>query len=79
MICISTSGKSKNIVEVLKKSKKMKIFSISFLGSKGGQAKKLSNLNLIVPHNNVARIQECHIFLGHYILNQVEKKLVRSK
>ena len=75
LIAISTSGNSKNIIEVLKLSKKKKIFSIAFLGSGGGNAKKLSSLNLLVPHNNVARIQECHIFLGHFILNQVEKKL----
>jgi D-sedoheptulose 7-phosphate isomerase len=75
LIAISTSGNSKNIIEVLKLSKKMKIFSITLLGSGGGKAKKLSSLNLLVPHNNVAKIQECHIFLGHFILNQVEKKL----
>ena len=76
LIAISTSGNSKNILEVLKLSKKKKIFSIAFLGSGGGNAKKLSNLNLLVPHKKVARIQECHIFLGHFILNQVEKRLL---
>ena len=76
LIAISTSGNSKNILEVLKLSKKNKIFSIAFLGSGGGNAKKLSNLNLLVPHKKVARIQECHIFLGHFILNQVEERLL---
>ena len=76
LITISTSGNSKNIIEVLKQSIRMNIFSVSFLGSNGGKAKKLSKLNLIIPHDNVARIQECHIFLGHFILNQVEKKLL---
>ena len=78
LICISTSGKSKNIIEVLKQSKKMKIYSIAFLGSDGGGAKKLSNLNLLVRHSNVARIQECHIFLGHFILGRVEKMLFNN-
>ena len=66
LIVISTSGNSKNIIEVLKLSKKMKIFSIAFLGCGGGSAKKLSNLNLLIPHSNVARIQESHIFIGHF-------------
>lgn len=78
LIAISTSGNSKNIIEVLKQSKKMKIFSIGFLGFKGGVAKKLSDLNIIVPHQKVARIQECHIFLGHFILNRVEKMLLST-
>ena len=76
LIAISTSGNSKNITEVLKQSKKMKIYSIGFLGSNGGAAKKLSNLSIVVPHRKVARIQECHIFLGHFILNSVEKMLL---
>ena len=79
LIAISTSGNSKNIIEVLKQSKKMKIFSIGLLGSNGGAAKKLNNLNIIVPQKKVSRIQECHIFLGHFILNQVEKKLLDIK
>ena len=79
LIAISTSGNSKNIIEVLKLSKKMKIFSIAFLGCGGGKAKKLSNLNLLVPHFNVARIQESHIFLGHFILNRVEEMLFFKK
>jgi D-sedoheptulose 7-phosphate isomerase len=57
----------------------MKIFSIGLLGCNGGSAKKISNLNIIVPHKKVARIQECHIFLGHYILNQVEKLVLKRK
>jgi D-sedoheptulose 7-phosphate isomerase len=79
LIVISTSGNSNNITEVLKESKKMGIYSIGFLGASGGKAKKLCDLNLLVPDNNVARIQECHIFLGHFILNQVEKKIIKKK
>lgn len=75
LFCISTSGNSKNILRVLKEAKKKNILSICFLGNKGGKAKKISDINLIVPSNNVARIQECHIFLGHYILEKVEDLL----
>ena len=75
----SVTKKSKNIIEVLKQSKRMKIFSIGFLGFDGGSAKKLSNLNIIVPHKKVARIQECHIFLGHFILGSVESMLLNNQ
>ena len=54
----------------------MKIFSIGLLGSNGGAAKKICDLNIIVPHKNIARIQECHIFLGHFILGSVESMLL---
>jgi D-sedoheptulose 7-phosphate isomerase len=78
LLCISTSGNSKNIIEVLKMSRKMKIPSISFLGNNGGLAKNYSDLSLIVPSKNVARIQEAHIFLGHYIFEQVENKILNK-
>jgi D-sedoheptulose 7-phosphate isomerase len=78
LLAISTSGNSKNILNVLKYAKKKKIFSLSFLGGKGGLAKKLSNLNIIVPSIDTARIQEIHIFLGHFIFEQVENLLIKK-
>ena len=72
MICISTSGNSKNILNVLKEAKKSKIYSVCFLGKGGGKAKKISSKQLIISSNNTARIQEGHIFLGHFILEKIE-------
>ena len=79
LICISTSGDSKNILKVLVEAKKQKIFSIGFLGKKGGKAKKLCNKPLIISSENTARIQECHIFLGHFILEKVEDLIISKK
>ena len=45
------------------------------LGKDGGAAKSLSDINITMPSNDVARIQECHLFLGHHIFGEVEKKL----
>ena len=72
LICISTSGNSRNILKVLKEAKKAKIYSVCFLGKGGGKAKKMSNKPLVILSNNTARIQECHIFLGHFILEKIE-------
>ena len=78
LIVLSTSGNSKNIINVLKKSKQKKIKTICFLGNKGGKSKKYSKINIIVPSSNTAVIQESHIFLGHYIFEQVEKKIFKK-
>ncbi len=75
LFVLSTSGKSKNIINVLKSAKKNKIKSIGFLGSNGGLAKKYCDYKIVIKSSNVARIQESHIFLGHYIFDQVEKNL----
>ncbi len=75
LICISTSGNSKNILQVLKTAKKLKIKTISILGNNGGEAKKLSDKYIIINSSNVASIQEAHIFLGHFLIGELEKKI----
>ena len=79
LFVISTSGNSKNILKVLKYAKSKNISTVGLLGGNGGKAKKLCSVNIIVPSKVVATIQECHIFLGQYILEVVEDKLLRSK
>ena len=78
LFAITTSGKSKNIIKVLKEAKKQNIYSIGLLGKGGGNAKKLLNDSIIVKSNNTALIQESHIFLGHYILETVENNLIKK-
>ena len=78
LICISTSGNSKNILKVLREANKKKIYSVSLLGKGGGKAKKLSKKSLVIPSKNTARIQECHIFLGHFILEKIEDKIINN-
>ena len=76
LFCISTSGNSKNILKVLKEAKKRKIYSVGLLGADGGSAKKLCDSKLVVNSTNTARIQECHIFLGHFILEKLEDYII---
>jgi len=79
LIVISTSGNSKNILSVLQTAKKFKIFSIGLLGNNGGKAKKFCDKSIVVKSKNTATIQESHIFLGHFIFEEVEKKLLNYK
>lgn len=78
LICISTSGNSRNILKVLKEAKKKKIYSVCFLGKNGGKAKVKSDKPLVIRSYNTARIQECHIFLGHFILEKVEDLILKK-
>lgn len=79
LIVISTSGKSKNIISALKVAKQKKIFSIAFLGAGGGLAKKYADLSIIIGSKVTARIQEAHIFLGHFIFENVEDLILEKK
>ncbi len=75
LVAISTSGNSKNIVNVLNIAKKKRVKTISFLGNKGGKCKNKANLSLTIPSTSTARIQEMHIFIGHILCDLIERKL----
>ena len=78
LIAISTSGNSLNVIKVLKEARSKKITTIGFLGNTGGKCKNFCDIKLIVPSKSTARTQECHIFLGHFILEQVENLLIKK-
>ena len=79
LIAISTSGNSENIVNVLETAKKIKIKTIGFLGSEGGESLKHCDLAFIVPSNKTARIQEVHITAGHALIEYVEARLIEER
>lgn len=71
---LSTSGNSKNILLAIKAAKKAGVFTIALLGSKGGKAKGMADLEIIVPSSNTPRIQEVHKLIFHSIAEEVEKR-----
>ena len=75
LIGISTSGKSKNIIKAFKMSHKMKLISIALLGKDGGDVISLCQNSLLVHSQTTARIQECHIMIGHIICDIIESEL----
>ena len=78
VLAISTSGKSENIVQVLKAAKEIDIKTLGFLGSGGGKSLKYCDLSFIVPSNKTARVQEVHITAGHALIEYVEAKLLKE-
>tara|TARA_Y100001970_G_scaffold44453_1_gene55517 strand:- start:3901 stop:4512 length:612 start_codon:yes stop_codon:yes gene_type:complete len=76
LLVISTSGNSKNIIEVLKYANSEGIYSFGFLGGDGGEAVEFCNSAFVVPSISTARIQESHITAGHALLQYIEDKLI---
>lgn len=70
---ISTSGKARNVCMGLKQAKKMGISTIALTGCDGGEIKNNADFSLIIPSNVTARIQECHILVGHIICELIEE------
>ena len=78
LLVLSTSGNSKNIVQVLKTAKKINIKAVGFLGSEGGKCLNYCDLAFVVPSNKTARIQEVHIMVGHALIEYVETRLLEE-
>ncbi|HJN23962.1 MAG TPA: SIS domain-containing protein [Rhodospirillales bacterium] len=75
VIGISTSGNSANIIKALREAKKLGAVAAGFGGGDGGQMLGLADPFLLVPNNNVARVQEMHITLGHMLCGALEQEL----
>lgn len=72
-IAISTSGNSKNVVEAVKVANEKGIKTWGWTGKGAGKMGSLC-ATIQIPSNNTARIQECHILLGHILCGQVEER-----
>tara|TARA_Y100000310_G_C20703955_1_gene832899 strand:+ start:6921 stop:7502 length:582 start_codon:yes stop_codon:yes gene_type:complete len=79
IIAISTSGKSKNILEGIKTSKKLGAKIISLTGKNGVKMKLDSDIFLNVPSTITSRIQEVHRTIIHIICEIVEDELSKRK
>jgi D-sedoheptulose 7-phosphate isomerase len=71
-IAISTSGNSANIVEALKTAKSLRCKTLGLSGRDGGRMNDLCDLNIVVPNDTTARIQEMHILIGHIFCKAVD-------
>jgi D-sedoheptulose 7-phosphate isomerase len=76
LIAITTSGKSKNIVLALEAARDIGIASIAFLGKGGGLAKGIATVDLLVPSQVTARVQEAHLLLYHTLCEMVDAVLL---
>ncbi|MCU4161429.1 SIS domain-containing protein [Acidiphilium sp. AL] len=72
---ITTSGRSPSVLRALEVARGMGIVTVGLLGGDGGPARPLCDHMLIVPDSETARVQECHIALGHIVLELLEDRL----
>lgn len=76
LIGISTSGKSKNVIEALRYAKKEGIITVMLMGNYDNEELEyISDYVIRVPSRITPRIQEAHIFIGHLIAEYVEYEI----
>jgi len=75
-IGISTGGSSNNVISGLKLAKELECKTIGFSGRSGGEMNALCDINLVVPAEDTARIQEMHIIIGHTICHLIDQAFI---
>ncbi|HAL82219.1 MAG TPA: phosphoheptose isomerase [Mucilaginibacter sp.] len=72
-IGISTSGNSQGILNAFEAATKIGCKTLGLSGRDGGKMNGLCDLNIIVPSQVTARIQEMHILIGHILCKAVDE------
>jgi phosphoheptose isomerase len=78
LICLTTSGRSKNLVRALEEAKARKLKTIAFLGRDGGSTIGIADLDLQVKSDSTARVQEAHHLLLHVLCEIIESRLDKT-
>ncbi len=78
LLVISTSGNSPSILAALEQGRRSGCRLAALTGKDGGAlAQKFGDdpglIEIRVGHDDTARIQECHILIGHYLCEAVDR------
>jgi len=74
-IAISTSGNSLNVIRGVEAAHDRGLVTVGWTGATGGKLTDLVDYSFRVPSSVTARIQECHITLGHVLCELIEERL----
>ena len=73
LVCISTSGNSKNVVAAAHVGKALGLQVIALTGQNGGKLKNLADICICVPETETFKVQELHLPVYHFLCASAEK------
>jgi D-sedoheptulose 7-phosphate isomerase len=76
LIGLSTSGGAANVCLAMEAAHSIAVNTIGFTGQDGGKVGPLCDIELRVAADMTARIQECHLLLGHLLCDLIEAAMV---
>ena len=79
LLAISTSGNSANVVAAISAAHEREMSVVAMTGRGGGQIARLlreTDVNICVPHERTARIQEVHLLVLHCLCDGVDIQLL---
>ena len=78
VIGLTTSGKSPNINLALQAANELGAYTVALTGRDGGLVKDIAKLAIIVNNDETARIQEVHMFIGHWLCEALDFAITGS-
>ena len=75
LVCLSTSGNSKNIIRAYESAKSIGVNTLALLGKSGGELKGKCDYEFVVPGKTADRIQEIHMLILHVLIEGIEREL----
>jgi D-sedoheptulose 7-phosphate isomerase len=72
MIGLTTSGNSENINAAVQAANELGAYTVALTGRDGGSVKNIAQLPIIIASNETARIQEAHMFMGHWLCEAID-------
>ncbi len=78
LLAISTSGNSRNIIQAIEAAHARDMKVVALTGKSGGQIAQMlqaDDIELRVPADRTAHIQECHITLIHCLCDLIDQTL----
>ncbi len=80
LVGISTSGRSKNVIEAAKKAKELGLKVIILTGKPNSELGKLADVEICTPGGKFAdRVQELHIKVIHILIELVEREMFNQE
>jgi D-sedoheptulose 7-phosphate isomerase len=79
VVGLSTSGNSANVCRALEKARELGAYTVSLTRAGDCKMRHLADSCIGVASTSTARIQECHILVGHLLSDYVESEWVRQQ
>jgi D-sedoheptulose 7-phosphate isomerase len=74
VVAISGSGNSPNVIKAVEKAKEMGAITIGWSGFDGGKLAKVVQKPIVVKSDNMQRIEDVHMILGHLVFHCLMKE-----
>ncbi|MBI3910433.1 MAG: SIS domain-containing protein [Armatimonadetes bacterium] len=75
VIAFSGSGNSPNVLAAVARARAQGAYTIGFTGRTGGKLEAAVDECVVVPCDNMQRIEDCHMIMGHVVFWRMAERL----